>query len=82
MSRQADPEALIRYVIASLVDHPDSVNIATRESDSSVTFEIALHPDDIGKVIGRQGRIIKALRTLARASAGQTQGHVDVEVVG
>jgi L-threonylcarbamoyladenylate synthase len=43
---------------------------------------ISLHPDDVGKVIGRQGRIIKAIRTLARASAGTTGEHVDVEVLG
>ena len=72
----------MRYLVTSLVDHPDSVDIAKRTSGSSVTYAVSLHPEDIGKVIGRQGRIVKAIRTLARAAAGETQGHVDVEVVG
>ena len=82
MSQTADTEALVRYVVTSLVDTPDSVTIEVKEADDTLTFEITLDPEDVGKVIGRQGRIIKAIRTLARA-AGSTAGkQVEVEVLG
>ncbi|MDY0087872.1 MAG: KH domain-containing protein [Coriobacteriia bacterium] len=82
MSSANDTDALVRFLVTSLVDDPDGVNIAKRTSGESVTYEISLNPDDVGKVIGRQGRIIKAIRTLARACAGATGSHVDVEVLG
>jgi len=82
MSSSADTEALVRYVVTSLVDTPDTVSIEVKEADGTITFEVTLDPDDVGKVIGRQGRIIKAIRTLARA-AGSTEGkQVEVEVLG
>lgn len=82
MSQTNDTEELVRFLVTALVDDQDSVDIVKRVSGDSVTYEVSLHPDDIGKVIGRQGRIIKAIRTLARASAGTTGEHVDVEVLG
>jgi predicted RNA-binding protein YlqC (UPF0109 family) len=82
MASAAETEALVRYLVTSLVDAPDAVTVETKESDESLTFEVALDPADVGKVIGRQGRIIKAIRTLARA-AGSTDGkQVEVEVLG
>lgn len=74
--------ALIDYVAPWLVDHPDEVEITevTGEGDS-VILEVSVHPDDMGKIIGRQGRIIRALRTLARA-AEQGEGRpLTIEVV-
>lgn len=83
MSRSgADTEALVRYLVESLVDAPDAVEIVVSESEGTLRFEVTIDPADVGKVIGRGGRIIKAIRTLARA-AGSTQGvMVDVEVTG
>lgn len=83
MSRSgADTDGLVRFLIESLVDNPGDVKITRSESDDLLRYEIELHPDDVGKVIGRGGRIIKAIRTLARA-AGSTEGlRVDVDVVG
>jgi uncharacterized protein len=78
----ADTEGLVRYLVTSLVDDPDAVSVTVTESDESVTFEIALNPDDVGKVIGRQGRIIKAIRTLARAAGTTGDKQVEVEVAG
>jgi len=78
----ADTEGLVRYLVESLVDVPEAVVIDCTETDDSLSFSIQLDPSDVGKVIGRGGRIIKAIRTLARA-AGSTEGrHVDVDVVG
>lgn len=78
----ADTAGLVRYLVESLVDVPESVEIACTESEDVIRFEITLDPTDVGKVIGRGGRIIKAIRTLARA-AGSTEGRqVEVDVLG
>lgn len=78
----ADTEGLVRYLVESLVDKPEAVEIAMTENDDTVRFEVTLDPEDVGKVIGRGGRIIKAIRTLARA-AGSTEGRmVDVDILG
>lgn len=78
----ANTEDLVRFLIESLIEQPDAMKIEKIESGDSVRFEVVLDPDDVGKVIGRGGRIIKAVRTLARA-AGSTEGlHVDVDILG
>jgi len=78
----ADTEGLVRYLVESLVELPEAVEITVAEEGDTVRFDIALDPSDVGKVIGRGGRIIKAIRTLARA-AGSTEGrHVEVDVLG
>jgi predicted RNA-binding protein YlqC (UPF0109 family) len=82
MASVADTEALVRYVIMSLVDMPDAVAIECKESDNSIAFEVTLDPSDVGKVIGRQGRIIKAIRTLARAAGSSDDKQVEVEILG
>ncbi len=82
MSRQADTETLVRYLVSSLVENPDNVSIARKESGSTVTFEVSVDADDVGKVIGRQGRIIKAIRTVVRAAASVNGDQVDVDVLG
>lgn len=81
-SSAADTEKLVRYLVDSLVDEPDKAVVTRSDTDSSVRFEIEVASDDTGKVIGRQGRIIKAIRVIARA-AGSVEGkNVDVEVIG
>jgi hypothetical protein len=82
MAPTPDTEALVRYLVTSLVDMPEAVTVETKESDEALTFEITLDPSDVGKVIGRQGRIIKAIRTLARAAGSTADRHVEVEVLG
>lgn len=82
MSGTADVEALVRYLVTSLVEHPDDVTVERRESESTTVFEVAVNPDDTGKVIGRQGRVIKAIRVLVRAAASTDGSDATVEVVG
>ena len=83
MSRTgADTEALVRYLVESLVDVPEAVKIAVTQSDDSVSFMVELDPSDVGKVIGRGGRTIKAIRTLARAAGSTENRQVEVDVVG
>ena len=82
MASTAETEALVRFLVTSLVDAPDVVAIETTETEESLTFEITLDPADVGKVIGRQGRIIKAIRTLARAAGSTASRQVEVEILG
>lgn len=82
MASVSDTEELVRYLVVSLVDAPDSVDVKSTETEETLTFEITLDPADVGKVIGRQGRIIKAIRTLARAAGSTAERQVEVEVLG
>lgn len=78
----ADCEDLIRYLVESLVDEPGSAKVTRVDNDSTTTYEISVATDDVGKIIGRQGRIIKALRTIARAAGAGENHSIDVEVIG
>jgi uncharacterized protein len=78
----ADTEGLVRYLVTALVDDRDSVSVSVEDTDESITFQITVGADDVGKVIGRQGRIIKAIRTLARAAGATSEKQVEVEVAG
>ena len=82
MAATADVNALVTYVVTSVVENPDDVRIDSHEENGVTTYEVTVHPDDIGKVIGRQGRVIKALRVLARAAASLNGTDATVEVIG
>ncbi|BDE96249.1 KH domain-containing protein [Raoultibacter timonensis] len=83
MSAQAtDIAGLVSSVVEPLVEFPDDLEITSSEADDgTILVEIRVHEDDAGKVIGRQGRVIKAIRTLARAAASRTDTHVEVELI-
>jgi predicted RNA-binding protein YlqC (UPF0109 family) len=72
---------LITVIAKALVDHPDEVKVNAVEDDRSITFELSVHPDDVGKVIGKQGRIAKALRTVVTSAAVKVSKRVSVEIV-
>ncbi len=73
---------LLEYAVPWLVEHPEDVEITEVEGEhGGLILELSVHPDDVGKVIGKRGRIIRSVRILAKA-AGQKQGApVSVEVV-
>lgn len=72
---------LIEFVGPWLVDHPDEIEVTEVEDDRGVVIEVSVHPDDMGKIIGKRGRLVRSLRMLAKA-AGQREGrNVMVEVV-
>ncbi len=75
-------EELVRYLVTALVDEPDAVKIERVDDAGEVVLEITVSQDDIGKVVGKQGRIIKAIRTVARAASGSDDAPVHVEVIG
>jgi predicted RNA-binding protein YlqC (UPF0109 family) len=73
---------LVEYLAKALVDDPDAVSVESfEEDDGTVVFELHVAEDDVGKVIGRNGRTVNALRTVVRASAVRHNRRVLVDVV-
>ena len=75
-------EELVEYLARGLVDKPDEVSVERVERDGAIVLELRVAPDDVGKVIGRQGRIARALRTLVRASGARSNERALLEIVG
>lgn len=74
-------DELVKYIAQNLVDNPEAVNITVKESDDSVIIELAVAPEDMGKVIGKQGRIAKAIRTIIKAASIKEDKKYIVEIV-
>ena len=72
---------LIKYVIGSFAEQPDKIDYEVIERGNMVTVKVTLDPGDMGKVIGKQGRIAKAIRTLVKAAAIKAGERVTVEIV-
>lgn len=72
---------LLTYIAQHLVDHPDAVSVAEQVGEGETILELRVAPDDMGKVIGRQGRIAKEIRTLMRSVAQKNGVKVSVEIV-
>ena len=72
---------LLTYVARNLVDHPDQVCVSQFEENGEMVLELRVAPEDMGKVIGRQGRIAKEIRTLIRSVAQRSGKRVSVEIV-
>jgi predicted RNA-binding protein YlqC (UPF0109 family) len=71
---------LLAYLARELVDDPEAVRVEEEERDDALVLVLRVAPDDVGKVIGRQGRIARALRTLVRASSMRDGRRVLVEI--
>lgn len=76
----AAPE-LIEFVARSLVDHPDSVSVDVHEDAEGTVLELHVAEDDMGKVIGRNGSVAKALRTLLKVMSAREGGSITLEIV-
>jgi predicted RNA-binding protein YlqC (UPF0109 family) len=74
-------KTLVEWVARALVDHPEAVDVRETDGPNSTVVEVRVAADDLGKVIGRGGRVIKAIRTLARAAATRSGKRVTVEIV-
>ena len=72
---------IVEYLARRLVDEPDAVRVEEVEREGETIIQLHVAPDDVGKVIGRQGRIARALRTVVRASAARRHGRVVLEIV-
>ena len=75
-------EDLLVYVARTLVEKPDEVRVERSERDGAVLLELHVAPDDVGKVIGKGGRIARSLRTLVRASGAKAGERRLLEIVG
>ena len=72
---------LLTYIAQNLVEHPQAVDVQETETDGNVVLELRVDPSDMGKVIGRQGRIAKEIRTLMRSVAPRPGKKVSVEIM-
>jgi len=72
---------VLEIIAKSLVDEPDKVEVKEVEGEQSVILELKVAENDMGKVIGKQGRIAKAIRTVVKAAASRENKHVVVEIL-
>jgi predicted RNA-binding protein YlqC (UPF0109 family) len=74
-------KAFVEYVVKALVDHPGEVDVREVDGDKVVVFELRLNPTDIGKVIGKSGRTIMAIRTLLTSAAAKQGKRAMLEII-
>lgn len=72
---------LVEFIAKSLVDNPDEVSVNEVEGSQSIIIELKVAPEDMGKIIGKQGRIAKAIRTVVKAAAIKENKRVVVEIL-
>jgi hypothetical protein len=74
-------EELIRFIATALVDHPDQIQIKETEQDETIIIELTVAKEDLGKVIGKQGRTARAMRSLLSAAAGKVNKRSRLEIM-
>lgn len=72
---------LVAFIVTTLVDNPDKVQVTETEKDDAILVELRVAKEDLGKVIGKQGRTAKAVRTVLSAVAGKANKRVRLEIV-
>ena len=72
---------LVKYIAQSLVEKPEAVDVREVETEDSIVIELRVDPEDMGKVIGKQGRIAKAIRTVVKAASVKMEKPVFVEII-
>jgi len=72
---------LVEFIAKELVDHPEDVFVTEVDKEGIMTLELRVHTDDMGKVIGKQGKIAKAIRTVVKAASMKENKKVHVEIV-
>ncbi|HEY9456303.1 MAG TPA: KH domain-containing protein [Gaiella sp.] len=75
-------EELLAWIARGLVDEPDAVRVERVEEPDAVVLRLSVAPDDVGKVIGRQGRVARALRTLVRSAGARGDKRLVLEIQG
>ena len=81
MGQQPSLRALVEYLARGLVDHPEQVIVDEIDEPDALVYELKVAPDDLGKVIGRQGRTAKALRTVLSAASSRSRRRVILEIL-
>ena len=74
-------DELVLFIARSLVDQPDAVKVEMREDDDAFVIELSVDPSDVGKVIGKQGRIAKAIRTIVKAASVDAEKKYVVDIL-
>jgi predicted RNA-binding protein YlqC (UPF0109 family) len=72
---------LIHYIASALVDHPEQVQVKETEQDDTIVIELTVAKEDLGKVIGKQGRTVRAMRSLLSAGAGKINKRSRLEIM-
>jgi len=81
MAKNVDLKGLLEYIVKNLVDNPDQVLVNAAEKQGNMVFELKVSEDDRGRVIGKQGKTIKAIRKLISAAASGSERRVVLELV-
>ena len=76
-----DVEGFVEYVVKSLVDYPEEVVITAVDNQDSATIQIRCRKEDIGKIVGKHGKIIMAIRSLVSSAAGRQRKRISVDVL-
>ncbi|MDO4541683.1 MAG: KH domain-containing protein [Bacillota bacterium] len=72
---------LVEYIASSLVEHPEDVEVTENKRENSTILELRVNPDDMGKVIGKQGRIAKSIRVILKAYATKNNEKASLDIV-
>ena len=72
---------LVKYIATSLVDKPEAIDVREVENEENIVIELRVDPEDMGKVIGKQGRIAKSIRTVVKAASAKSPKPVFVEII-
>ncbi|MUV39988.1 UPF0109 protein [Lentibacillus sp. JNUCC-1] len=74
-------KALIESIVTALVDHPEDVVVNTQEEDEKIVYHLTVHENDVGKVIGKNGRIAKAIRTVVYAAKDDGDKRIYLDIM-
>ncbi|ARI77501.1 KH domain-containing protein [Halobacillus mangrovi] len=74
-------KALIETIVTPLVDHPEDIVVDVKEEEQKVTYHLSVHSDDVGKVIGKNGRIAKAIRTVVYAAGSDSEKRIYLDIM-
>jgi predicted RNA-binding protein YlqC (UPF0109 family) len=72
---------LIEFIARKMVEHPDDVQVLVAEGEESQNYELRVNPEDMGRIIGKNGRTAKAIRTLVSSAAAKTNVYANLEIV-
>ncbi len=81
MSANASLKELVEFIAKALVDNPDDVDVAEVSGEQTVVLELRVAQSDIGKVIGKQGRTVKAMRAILNAASSKIRKRADLEIL-